>query len=1093
LQRALEATILLPANHAGGRIGSATVEDKEMIVRRIASVVGLLWLATGAAGAEDARERLAKHLVEKAGVRRGVCAVLGDGTIARYLARASELLVHVVEPSGWAVEARRKALAAEGLYGTRVVVEKGTLRRLPYADNLIDAVVATALSDRALGGVSPAEIVRVLRPGGVALIGQSPLGPAPSVPLSEPRLRQWVAGVRGRTFKDAMGVWAEIRKPFPDGIDDWTHWQHGPDNNPMSTDRVIRAPYMTQFLAKPWFSTMPSISVISRGRMFRAAGHMAIHEREERYLNTLYATNAYNGALLWTRPIPRGFLAHRSLFVATPDTLYWIESEHCLLLDPQTGAERDRIPAPREVTRGRRWTWIALNDGVLYALFGGKGYEAEVIRRKRPHGHWGWNELSKGYYEKKYPWGGGHSLLAMNPKTKKVLWVHEEKAPIDSRALCLGYGRIFLHSEGNFVAALAEKTGKVLWKTSEPRLLRAISQPWTRGLGFKTTPYTICTNQALYFGGRGRRNVVAVSAEDGRMLWVRPGCYNATNLLFRGAHLYAHIPSCMMLNPLTGEVVRDLQIKKRSCARLTGCPDGLFHRGCVQGGEGTTRYGLALNRPTVIHAFRPPCNDGIIPAGGLLHVTPWDCDCNLQLMGAIALCPAGGFQFGRQATEAERLETVGKAELLKPLVRSEGFPDPSPDWDTYRGDTQRSSSTSVEVPRSVQRQWEFRPRAAFSPSAPAAAGGAVFLGGDDGIARAIDAATGRLRWTFCTAGPIRVPPTLSLGRAYFGSADGYVYALRAESGEQVWRFRAAPVERRIMVFGKLCSTWPVNSGVVVHKGVAYAAAGIINYDGTHVYALDALTGKIRWQNNSSGHLNRELREGVSAQGDLAVCGDKLLLAGGNVTSPGVYSLSDGKCLNNPPGAGWPGANQGSMVCAFLGKYPMIGGRRLFTQDDDFITNWKMRFDIHAPDNVQRRLKSGFVGRVAPAFGHGVVATSVRKGPLVCLHAEVVEAWIKKPEGKRRRGAPQPKLPHRWRANSIHSCVAIVVAPNAVVAAGCEASSGKPSVQAFELGSGKRLWAQPLPAAPLPNGLCVDRAARVIAVLADGEVVCFASK
>ncbi|GAH67229.1 unnamed protein product [marine sediment metagenome] len=58
---------------------------------------------------------------------------------------------------------------------------------------------------------------------------------------------------------------------------------------------------------------------------------------------------------------------------------------------------------------------------------------------------------------------------------------------------------------------------------------------------------------------------------------------------------------------------------------------------------------------------------------------------------------------------------------------------------------------------------------------------------------------------------------------------------------------------------------PVASGVVIEDGVAYFAAGIVNYDGIHVYALDAATGTIKWQNNTSGHLDPEARTGVSVQ------------------------------------------------------------------------------------------------------------------------------------------------------------------------------------------------------------------------------------
>jgi outer membrane protein assembly factor BamB len=638
-------------------------------------------------------------------------------------------------------------------------------------------------------------------------------------------------------------------------------------------------------------------------------------------------------------------------------------------------------------------------------------------------------------------------------------------------------GRIFLHSEGCFVACLDQETGKPSWRNNAPELLVAISEPNDRGLGFKTTPYALATDRAVYFAGRGRKNVVAVSAEDGKFLWSIPGAYNATNLLFQGGHLYAHIPSCQMIEPLTGRIVKDLGIAKRSCARFTGCPDSLFHRGSITGGEGTTRYDLATGTPTVMHAIRPPCMDGHIPAQGFLYRTQWVCDCNLQLIGLISLCPAGDFEFNRQATESERLETSsGDLSAIAAFANSDR------DWPTYRADNYRSSSTRTNVPGKVAKRWEFQPGVSFSPSPPTVAGGTIFLGGDDCKVRAIDVQTGKERWTFLTGGAVRMPPSIGNGRAFAGSADGYVYALEAATGRPLWRFRAAPVERKIPVYGSLSSTWPVNSGALVRDGTVYAAAGIVNFDGTHVYALDALTGKIKWQNNTSGYLNEDLREGASVQGDLAVVGEKLLLAGGNVLSPAVYNLSDGKCLNSPPGRGHPAAHRGSEVCGFLGKYAMVGGRRLFTPDDDPITNWQP-YDVFYPDNLAAKLTTEFKGRVPPAFGNGVVAFSDR-GPLLCLDADKMDEWIRK---------ERPGVKERWKTNSVVNSVSVAVAGNAIVAAGevgrgARSPSGW-SVQAFAIESGDLLWAEPLPRPALPGGLCVDKDGRMIVVLEGGNVLC----
>ncbi len=114
------------------------------------------------------------------------------------------------------------------------------------------------------------------------------------------------------------------------------------------------------------------------------------------------------------------------------------------------------------------------------------------------------------------------------------------------------------------------------------------------------------------------------------------------------------------------------------------------------------------------------------------------------------------------------------------------------------------------------------------------------------------------------------------------------------------------------------------------------AAGIANYDGTHVYALDVARGQIKWQNNTSGHLDPEQRSGVSVQGAMILAGDKLYLPGGNAVSPGIYSTDDGRCLNDPaelhkkswnnnPAAHGPRGNEAYLV----GHEVVIAGEPLY--------------------------------------------------------------------------------------------------------------------------------------------------------------------
>src|SRR5204863_8509333 len=128
----------------------------------------------------------------------------------------------------------------------------------------------------------------------------------------------------------------------------------------------------------------------------------------------------------------------------------------------------------------------------------------------------------------------------------------------------------------------------------------------------------------------------------------------------------------------------------------------------------------------------------------------------------------------------------------------------------------------------------YKPPGKNLPTAPVVTAGLVIASGTDGAIRALDAADGKPRWTAYTGGPLKYPPALADGRVYAGSGDGWVYCIEAPTGRLLWRFRAAPVERTIPLYGTLSSTWPVGSGVLVDNGVVYALVRMFCFDGTRV-------------------------------------------------------------------------------------------------------------------------------------------------------------------------------------------------------------------------------------------------------------------
>ena len=78
--------------------------------------------------------------------------------------------------------------------------------RLPYADNLVNLIVAEDLGD-----VTLEEAMRVLAPGGVLLTRQD-------------------------------GRWQKTVKPRPQEIDEWTHYLHDASGNAVAHDEVVGPP-----------------------------------------------------------------------------------------------------------------------------------------------------------------------------------------------------------------------------------------------------------------------------------------------------------------------------------------------------------------------------------------------------------------------------------------------------------------------------------------------------------------------------------------------------------------------------------------------------------------------------------------------------------------------------------------------------------------------------------------------------------------------------------------------------------------------------------------------------------------------------------
>ena len=141
------------------------------------------------------------------------------------------------------------------------------------------------------------------------------------------------------------------------------------------------------------------------------------------------------------------------------------------------------------------------------------------------------------------------------------MWSHPETEDIDSRALCMKNGRIYIYRHGAFLACLDAKTGKDIWRKTpdnSPELFNALGadlnrQDWRTN--WRTTAYLKCSDKALYFAGPTVGKLLAVSAKDGSVLWEDP--YNNFQLVLRDDGLYGisgeiDMQKSKKFDPLTG-------------------------------------------------------------------------------------------------------------------------------------------------------------------------------------------------------------------------------------------------------------------------------------------------------------------------------------------------------------------------------------------------------------------------------------------------------------------------------------------------------------------------------------------------------------
>ncbi len=769
-------------------------------------------------------EQEAGQILEATGIKGGLIVHIGcrDGRLTAALWANDSYLVHGLDTDADNIRQAREYICSLGLYG-RVCVEQFAGKALPYIDNLVNLVVSEDLGD-----VSIDEVLRVLCPNGVAYIRMG---------------QRWTATV----------------KPRPSQIDEWTHYLHDPSGNAVARDSLVGPPRRFQWVGSPRWSRhhdrMASMSacVSAGGRIFYIIdeGSRSSIQLPSRW--TLMARDAFNGTILWKRPIPvwlTQFWPFKSGPAQLPRRLVAVGDRVYVTLGLDGAPLSELDAATGEVIQtyaGTRMTEeLICSQAVLFVM----------VKENPPDTEW--NEYipiyraigqAKTRVADEWPWDqANRRLMAIEAETGNVLW--QEECPVAPLTLAADSRCVFFH-DGQHIVALDRRTGAYVWISSPvPR-----KSPMPANFGPTLVVYD---DVVLFASGNSSRTLTALSARTGRTLWTsnyEPSGHNCPHdlLVIDGLAWAGATAGGGHSGIFTGWDVHTGQVNRQFPPDVETY---WFHHRCYRS-KATDRYILPsrtgiefvdvhTERWTAHHWVRGGCLYGIMPCNGLIYAPPHNCACygESKLSGFCALAPDYGVrQYPQALSDAQRLQigpAYGELAAESPLLE---------DWPTYRHDAARSGHTQSAVPHDVQILWQSQQLAPGERegrlTSPVIANGRVYIASvDTHTLYALDEDDGQVQWSYTAGGRVDSPPTIYEGRVLFGSADGWVYCLDASDGALMWRFQAAPQDVRLTAFEQLESVWPVHGSVLVRDDAVYCVAGRSMFldGGLRLLRLDPMTG-----------------------------------------------------------------------------------------------------------------------------------------------------------------------------------------------------------------------------------------------------------
>jgi outer membrane protein assembly factor BamB len=781
--------------------------------------------------------------------RGGFAVYIGDreDAVDAFIAREHYSL-HVLSPDEAFVDDVRNRLNEADSYG-RCSAELWDGSELPYIENLVSLLICDDAES-----VEREETLRVLSPGGLAL------------------------------FRNG-DEWESLRKPLLTNTDDWPQHLYDSGNNPVSRDVVVAPPRHLQWRGSP-----------RRGRfhekMSSFAAMVAKNERVFYIMDEgspasilfpsdwqLTARDAYNGTVLWKRPI-ENWVTRLFPYKAGPSTVprRLVASDDAIYVTLGIDAPLSKLdPATGETLmayEGTEKTDEIILSGELLLLV---VRDQHVIPSTNDDIALPGGGLTRNFWAQDEP----ARLKSLDPTSGEILWETQmpiaplttgaginlfgadatinDNAGINGRTIInggVGINQVYL-CDYESVVAIDRETGETVWTSSDINIADSYAPGYAPRLVVSdgVVLFTGSENVMKHSGGSWATpsdRLVALSAETGDLIWEAEhpasGFLSPEDIfVINGTVWFGATKDGRQAGPFYGIDLHNGEVLS------TFEPDNVsywFHQRCYMQ-KATDNYilssrtGIEFVDPVaehwdINHWVRGACTYGVMPANGLTYAPQHPCACysESKLSGMNALSSTQRYSLDPDPT----IERLQKGPAYDSLITA--FEAVSGEWPQFRGGPERSSYLPVRLSGSPSQLWEVE--AGRDLTSPIAAAGMIFAAEEEShTVFAASMEDGSRIWSFTAGGRIDSPPAYALGRIVFGSRDGYVYCLNAHDGALRWRFLAAPQDKRIINFEQLESVWPVFGSVLIHdKSVCLTAGRSLFLDGgVTFYRLDLATGE----------------------------------------------------------------------------------------------------------------------------------------------------------------------------------------------------------------------------------------------------------